>query len=235
MTSAPVPATETGLDPEEHRLHELGAVSWRRVIDEPWLRREGRRWTMWTVAIAVTFLVPGIALLIIEPFTFPVALMSFAHGWVIPELYARRGVNPIKPLPVRPGAPGEQAETTALGLLGDLVDHGTRDLARETGLARHPGRFGVWLVGEAGALLVRRDGRRVDCWCVRAAKPYELPRADRISHLLLALREDERGFATVANLSFSGAPWRVRRRMPKEMRPALDAAKAEARAMNDAA
>ena len=33
----------------------------------------------------------------------------------------------------------------------------------------------------------------------------ELPSADRISHLLLALRTDEQGFATVANLAFSGA------------------------------
>ena len=33
----------------------------------------------------------------------------------------------------------------------------------------------------------------------------ELPSADRTAHLLLALREDEEGFATVANLAFSGA------------------------------
>jgi hypothetical protein len=52
----------------------------------------------------------------------------------------------------------------------------------------------------------------------------ELPSADRIAHLLLALRADEEGFATVANLAFSGAPWRVRRRVAREMRPAVDAA-----------
>jgi len=28
----------------------------------------------------------------------------------------------------------------------------------------------------------------------------------------------------VANLAFSGAPWRVRRRLPKPLRPALDKA-----------
>ena len=33
-----------------------------------------------------------------------------------------------------------------------------------------------------------------------------LPTGDRIAHLLLALRADEQGFATVANLAFSGAP-----------------------------
>jgi hypothetical protein len=60
---------------------------------------------------------------------------------------------------------------------------------------------------------------------VRVDDP-NLPSADRIAHLLLALRADEEGFATVANLSFSGARWRVRRRVAPAMRPALDAAAA---------
>jgi hypothetical protein len=47
-----------------------------------------------------------------------------------------------------------------------------------------------------------------------------------VAHLVLALRTDELGFATVANHAFAGAPWRVRRRLPKQMRPALDAARA---------
>jgi hypothetical protein len=78
-------------------------------------------------------------------------------------------------------------------------------------------------VGEAGALLV--SGRRVSCWCVRATDPdgARLPSGDRVAHLLLALRSDEEGFATVANLAFSGARWRVRRRLPKRQRAALDA------------
>jgi hypothetical protein len=59
---------------------------------------------------------------------------------------------------------------------------------------------------------------------VRADDP-SLPSADRTAHLLLALREDETGFATVANLAFSGAVWRVRRRLRRPMRPALDAAR----------
>ena len=87
------------------------------------------------------------------------------------------------------------------------------------------GTLGVWVVGEAGALLVRPGGRRVDCWCVKAGAA-DLPSGDRIAHLLLALREDEQGFATVANLAFSGARWRVRRRLAPAMRPALDAAAA---------
>ena len=51
------------------------------------------------------------------------------------------------------------------------------------------------------------------CWCVKVPD-RDLPSGDRIAHLLLALRTDEAGFATVANLAFSGAPWRLRRRMP---------------------
>jgi hypothetical protein len=62
------------------------------------------------------------------------------------------------------------------------------------------------------------------CWCVRVEDP-DLPRADRVAHVLLALRADEAGFATVANLSFSGATWRIRRRVPASVRPAIDAAR----------
>ncbi len=122
----------------------------------------------------------------------------------------------------RPRA-GDEPERTALGLLGDLVGHEARELHARTGLILERGALGVWLVGEAGALLVRPGGRRVDCWCVHV-EDRKLPSADRIAHLLLALRTDEAGFATVANLAFSGAPWRVRRRIPPQRRPALDAA-----------
>jgi hypothetical protein len=89
----------------------------------------------------------------------------------------------------------------------------------------------------------------VHCWCVhpasaptavgtaigpRASSPAsprdpDLPSGDRIAHLLLALREDEIGFATVANHAFAGARWRVRRRLAREMRPALAVAARTAR------
>jgi hypothetical protein len=85
------------------------------------------------------------------------------------------------------------------------------------------GELGVWLLGEGGAVLVVPGARRVHCFCV-AATDKSLPPSDRIAHLLLALRTDEEGFATVANHAFSGAPWRLRRRIRKEQRPALDAA-----------
>jgi hypothetical protein len=60
----------------------------------------------------------------------------------------------------------------------------------------------------------------------------ELPPSDRIAHLLLALRTDETGFATVANHAFAGAPWRLRRRMPAPTRAALDAACTRARSLS---
>ena len=74
-----------------------------------------------------------------------------------------------------------------------------------SGLVLQRGRIGAWLVGEQGAVLVRPGGRRVVCWCVSVGKVERLPAADRVAHLLLALREDEQGFAKVANLGFSGA------------------------------
>jgi hypothetical protein len=52
----------------------------------------------------------------------------------------------------------------------------------------------------------------------------QLPAGDRIAHLLLALRTDEVGFATVANVAFSGARWRLSRRVARPMREALRAA-----------
>jgi hypothetical protein len=101
------------------------------------------------------------------------------------------------------------------------VGHEARELHARTGLVTERGGLGVWVVGEAGALLVAPGGRRVHCFCVHAEDP-RLPSGDRIAHLLLALRADEEGFATVANLAFSGSHRRVRRRLPPAQRPALD-------------
>jgi hypothetical protein len=202
-------------------LPETAAVSWRPRADAERLRRRGALWTLTTVAHVVPFIAAGIVLVVVQPLAVAVSLASFAHAWVIPGLYAARGANVVRPR-ARAGA---DAERTALGLLGDLVGHDARELHARTGLVLERGRLGVWLVAEAGALLVTRHGRRVHCFCVRVNEP-DLPSADRIAHLLLALRADEQGFATVANLAFSGARWRVRRRLPAAMRPALNAARA---------
>jgi hypothetical protein len=183
-------------------------------------------WTVTTLAHSVPFVVAGLFVAVLSPVTLPIGLILIAHAWIIPELYANRGANVVRVR--RPGgAPGE-AETRAVGLLGDLVGHHARELHARTGLVPERGKLGVWLVGEAGALLVLPGGQRVVCCCVRTTDPA-LPGGDRIAHLLLALRSDEAGFATVANVAFSGAPWRLRRRLRPAHREALDTAVALAR------
>jgi hypothetical protein len=205
-------------------LPEVASVPWREPTDERWLRRWGRIWQAWTLLYTVPFVAAGAAMLWLAPIAAPVALVALAHAWIIPELYAFRGASVVRPK----GPRNERAEPIAQGLLADLLGHEERELQRRTGLAMQHGELGIWLVGEAGALLVTPRARRVHCFCVRTTEP-ELPPSDRVAHLLLALRVDEQGFATVANHAFAGAPWRVRRRMPEGMRPALDAARSRAR------
>jgi hypothetical protein len=183
--------------------------------------------------VSTPFVAAGAVVVWLEPWTLPVAIWSWAHAWAIPMLYGRRAGRSVVPIgsPRSAGVAAgrdEGAERVALGLLGDLVGHRERELLRETGLAMERGRLGIWLVGERGGLLVRPGGRRVNSWCVRIADPDGLPAGDRVAHLLLALREDEHGFCTVANMDFSGAAWRVRRHLPPRARPALDAARASA-------
>ena len=207
-------------------LPEAASLAWRREhASEPTLRRDARRWTAWTCWVVGLFALPGVVLLWIEPWTFPVALLCFAHAWAVPSLQARRGARSVVATGSARSVAVERAEErVALGLLADLVGHEERELLARTGLAPHRGRLGTWLIGEQGAFLVRpegRLGRRVFCWCVRVGDASGLPAADRVAHLLLALREDEEGFATVANLAFSGARWRVLRHLDASAREAL--------------
>jgi hypothetical protein len=210
-------------------LPEAAALGWRREpASEPTLRRDARRWTAWTCWVAALFTAPGVVLLWIEPWTFPVAAVCFAHAWAVPSLQARRGARSVVPIGSERSAAGDGAggaERVALGLLGDLVGHGERELIARSGLALQRGSLGTWLVGEQGAFLVRwrgrLGGRRVFCWCVRVGDADGLPAGDRVAHLLLALREDEAGFATIANLAFSGARWRVLRHLDEPARTAL--------------
>jgi hypothetical protein len=202
-------------------LPELASVYWRPRLDADRLARRERMWTAYTVAHVVPFLGTAALLMALQPLAFAVAAVCIAHAWIIPALYAQRGANVL--LPRRAPVSDGQAEQRSVSLLGDLVSHEARELHAATGLVTERGALGTWVVGQQGAVLVRAGGRRADCWCVRVAEPG-LPAGDRIAHLLLALRSDEPGFATVANLAFSGATWRVRRRMTAAARPALDAA-----------
>jgi hypothetical protein len=217
------PQVAAGL-PTEGALPELASVYWRQRVSDGSLRRTGRIWTAITVAHTLPFIAVAGLLLALNPATAAVALMALAQAWIIPELYAARGANVVRPRP----RSDEQAERVSVGLLGDLLDHDARELHRATGLVLERASLGVWLVGEAGAVLVRPGGRRVHCYCVKAAAT-ELPSGDRIAHLLLALRTDETGFATVANLAFSGARWRLNRRVKGAARDALTAARRAAR------
>jgi hypothetical protein len=216
-------------------LPELASVYWRPRASDRSLTRTSRLWTATTLAHTLPFLATAVLLSILSPVTIPVAVAAVAQAWIIPELYAARGANVVR----RPAGgrsrrrrspPGQDphSERVAVGFLGDLIGHSARELHARTGLVLEPGKLGVWVLGEAGALLVRPGGKRVHCLCV-SVSDRELPPSDRIAHLLLALRTDEEGFATVANLAFAGAPWRLRRRLDPRGREALDAAVALAR------
>lgn len=202
-------------------LAEAAAMPWRRRASDRSLTREGRIWTLWSVGIVITFGLPAALLIWIEPLAAPVSAIFLGHGLAVLHLQARRGARGVKPI----GDATDGPERTALGLLGDLMGHEGRDLLAETGLALQRGRLGDWLVGQEGAILVRPGGHRVHCFCVRVGEGADLPPGDRVAHLLLALREDEQGFATVANRNFTGATWRVRRQLPERARPALGRAR----------
>ena len=209
-------------------LPEVAGVHWRPRVDDARLRRLGTLWTLTTGAHVVPFAAAAALLMWLNPLALPVALALLAHAWVIPELYAQRGANVMRPR----GRAADEPERRSVGLLGDLVGHEARALHARTGLVLERGRLGTWLVGEAGAVLLHGRRGRAYCYCVKvdgravadATGAAGLPSGDRIAHLLLALRADEQGFATVANLSFSGARWRLRRRLAAGMRPALEAA-----------
>jgi hypothetical protein len=198
-------------------LAEAAAMPWRRRASERTLAKEGRIWTLWSIGVVLTFGLPAALLVWIEPLAFPVSAIFLGHGVAVLHLQARRGAQGVKPMQKAETRP----ERRALGLLGDLVGHEARALLVRTGLALERGRLGTWLVGQEGAILVRPGGRRVHCFCVRVGEAGDLPAGDRVAHLLLALREDEEGFATVANRNFSGARLRLWPELPKRVRPAL--------------
>ena len=209
-------------------LPEVEGVPWRARVNAAALRRAGLLWTLMTVTHVVPFLAAAALLMVLQPLALPVAIACLAHAWIIPELYAQRGANVLRPR----GKAADEPERRSVGLLGDLIGHDARELHARTGLVIEPGRLGPWLVGEAGAVLVHGSRRTAFCYCIKVDgralaatnDKQPLPSGDRIAHLLLALRADEQGFATVANLSFAGARWRLRRRMSAAMRSAFDAA-----------
>ena len=212
------PSVQRGL------LPELAEVAWRPRASARSLNNSERAWLICTVAHVVPFVAVAVVFVVLKPLLVPISLLALAQAWIIPELYAARGAKVLRTPRLRRDAAGDRptAERTALGLLGDLVDHQIRALHERTGVVVERGELGAWVLGEAGAVLVRPGGRRVHCYCVKPTDAT-LPHADRVAHLLLALRTDEAGFATVANVAFCGARWRLRRRLDRPAREALDA------------
>jgi hypothetical protein len=202
------------------RLPETAGVWWRTPVDERRLRWIERLSAAYTTVYVTPFFVLGAVLIVIEPLLAPVSVLCLVHAWVIPELFAHRGARVL----AFDGPPDDAGR----GLLSDLLDRGPASIEAETGAVVERGRLGVWILAENGALLVRPGGRRVHTFCVSVKDP-ELQRSERIAHLLLALRQDETGFATVANHAFAGAAWRIRRRLPAGRRRALAAAVVAAR------
>src|SRR3954466_12046228 len=103
---------------EAESLPELAGVHWRPLVDERRLSRTAALWTATTAAHVVPFIGAGAGLFAVQPLAPPITLRSFAPAGVIPELYAHRGANVVRPKPPRAGA---RAERLSLGLLGDLV------------------------------------------------------------------------------------------------------------------
>lgn len=206
-------------------LPELAEVWWRSRASERSLHRSEQLWTAITAAHVVPFIAVAGVLLALKPLLAPIAVIALIHAWAIPELYAARGANVLRE---RSGGDDPGAERIARGLLSDLLNHAPRELLARTGVVLEQGELGAWLLGESGAVLVRPGGRLVHCYCVKATQG-DLPPSDRMAHLLLALRSDEAGFATLANLAFAGARWRLARRLDNDGREALAAAAVAAR------
>jgi hypothetical protein len=168
-------------------------------------------WTAITVAHVVPFIAAGIVLFLSSRWRAgqPGQPRSrLGH----PRALRAAGANVVRPKASRSPA---EAEARSVGLLGDLVGHEARALHARTGLVLERGRLGAWLVGPAGALLAPTgwaSGRLL----LRRVNDPALPSGDRIAHLLLALRADEEGFATVANL---GLQRRDLARAPAAWRP----------------
>ena len=208
-------------------LPELAAVPWRPRVQARTLARRERLWMATTLAHVVPFVATALLLGVLDPRLIPASVIAFGFAWAIPELYAARGAGVLRARRCA-GAPATAPQRRALGLLADLVGHEARAVLVDTGYVVERGELGVWVLGEAGAVLLRPGGRRVHCLCVRVSDP-DLPAPDRIAHLLLALRSDERGFATLANLAFAGAPWRLLRRLTPPARAAVRSARGIAR------
>ena len=91
-------AAAAGAELAGEGLVEARRLPWRERATEATLRRDGRRWTLWTAGILLTFGAPAVVVMALEPWLFPVALVLVAHAWLICRLQAGRAVTSIVPL-----------------------------------------------------------------------------------------------------------------------------------------
>src|SRR4051794_31470335 len=127
MNPDPLPAGAPAGATVPARLAEAERLHWRHPASLRSLRRDERRWTIWTLGVLVTFSIPSLVLVFLEPLTAPVALIWSAHGWAICRMQARRGVRSMVAIGSERsaacrGSGDSDAERAALGLLGDLLD-----------------------------------------------------------------------------------------------------------------
>ena len=95
-------------------LPELAAVPWRARVSDARLRSRERMWTATTAAHVVPFALTALLLAALDPVLIPVSLIALGFAWTIPELYAARGANVLRPR--RAPAASPLAEARALGL-----------------------------------------------------------------------------------------------------------------------
>src|SRR5436853_6669660 len=89
--------TQAASAPGGQVLPELASVYWRPRVDDAALRRRGALWTAVTVAHVVPFVAVAVVLVLLQPLAVPVSLIALAKAWLIPELYAARGANVVRP------------------------------------------------------------------------------------------------------------------------------------------
>ena len=187
------------------------------------LRRDGRRWTAWTGWVVGLFAVPGVAAARDRAADVPGRRCSAsptpgrcpgcrragarARSWrSASERSARVATSATRRRAGGAGAARATWSAMASATCCSRPGCAAARRARASGWSASRARFSCAAGGSDGASF---------CWCVRVGDAGGLPAADRVAHLLLALREDEDGFAKVANLGFSGAGWRVCRRLAR--------------------
>ena len=132
------------------------AVHWRPLVDERRLRRTATLWTATTTAHVVPFVGAGALLFAVQPLALPVTLLGLAHAWVIPELYAHRGANVVRP-----------KRSAARGPGGDACRSGCSATCRPRGA--RPARARPASCSSAGASASGSSGRPARCSCAPAA------------------------------------------------------------------